>query len=447
MKRAASTNLVELGLFSMGVSYAIYSFIQYILTPICWWVTNDVAEIGVMNEVFAIFEGNQLNVFTLQSLGYSLVGIIAFFAGYLLFPERNVRKRTGIVRRRWDLRRAEVVFWGLLISGFSLKILKLMMGVSIAEVVEINIKHSYFSDPLFSFLLSFNWFHLLALIVINVAYQEAKNEQLSAQSRLKIIAYGYTFLFLAVTLTTGGKTATIFPVFGILIIKKYYSNNGINYPKVILALFALVVSIFAVKQLLAEYFEAEGYSTEFGLGFVLVYNLFNRLNMSHVMAAVIQKGQQAFPDGTLGQFLVNMSFYGSDKTNVFDGNDFGRAIGVAAANDFSTGVASTNMGEWFINFGVPGIILGMLLTGVLYKIIFHNCRQRFPFFVMLYSLMWPILIHGMESPVSVLYSASIKMIALCLLVHFAIVFRFSRPSIQKTLQLKARNNQRHELQT
>jgi len=430
MKKDFNKNWVELGIFSLGVSYALYAFIQYILTPICWWLTRNIFEISVLNDVLVIFEINELEVFTLQSLTYSLIGIISFFTGYYFFPTKKIRKETGIVTQKWDVRRAEKVFWCLLLSGFALKSLKIMMGVSIAEAVEMNIKHGYFTNPLISFYLSFNWFHLLALMVINVTYQEAKKEKLSAQRKLKILTYGYTLFFLVVTFTTGGKTATFFPLLGLLIIKQYYSKKKINFPKMILSISVLVVLVFVVKQLLAEYFQAEGYDTEYGLGFILVYILFNRLNLSHVMAGVIEKGQQAFPDGTLGQFWVDMSFYGSDKTNVFDGNEFGRAIGVATAGDYSTGVASTNMGELFINYGIFGIVLGMLLTGILYKIIFSNCQQRFPFFVMLYALMWPILIHGMESPVTVLYSVSIKMISLCLLVQFVIVFRFSRPPSQ-----------------
>lgn len=440
MKSNPNENLVELGIFSMGISYALYAFVQYIFTPICWWVTHYTIEIGLINEVFAIFEYNDLEVFTTRSLNYSLIGIAVFFIGFFLPSAKFFRKKTGIATRRWNERRAEVVFWGLLLSGFLLKTLKVMAGVSIAEVVEMNIKHGYFTNPLISFYFSFNWLQFLALTVINVTYQEAKKEKLSSQKRLKILTYGYTLFFLVVTFTTGGKSATLFPLLGLLIIKQYYSTKKVNFPKVILSISALVVLIFAVKQLLAEYFEAVGYSTgpEYGLGFVLAYNLFNRLNMSHVMAAVIEKGQQAYPGGTLEQFWVNMSFYGSDKTNVFDGNEFGRAIGVATANDFSTGVASTNMGELFINFGILGIVFGMFLTGILYKFLFVNCRQQFPFFVMLYAMMWPILIHGMESPITVLYATTIKMVSLCMLVHCAIVLSFSRQPARNSFTSKRR---------
>lgn len=423
MKKTPMAIRVELGIFSIGISYALYAFIQYILTPICWWVTHDIVEIEIINQVFEIYEYNGMKIFTLQSVFYSVIGIITFFSGYFFFPAKIFRKETGIIIRGWDVRRVEVIFWGLLLTGFAIKTLKILLGVSIEEVVEINIKHSYLLNPIVIFYLSLNWFHLLALIVINVTYQEAKKENLSSQKRLMILTYVYTIFYLTVSLTTGGKTATFFPLLGLLIIKKYYYTKSIHLLKTIILMSALVIFVFVVKQLLVIYFEAEGYDIESSLIFSLVYILFNRLNMSHVMVGVIEKGKQAFPDGTLGQFWVDMAFYGLGKQNVFDGNEFGRAIGVAMPHDYSTGVAVTNMGDLYINFGILGIIFGMFLTGILYKILFSNCQQRAPFFVMIFALMWPILIHGMESPVTVLYAVSIKMTTLCLLVHLAIVYK------------------------
>jgi hypothetical protein len=168
------------------------------------------------------------------------------------------------------------------------------------------------------------------------------------------------------------------------------------------------------------------YTENNGFLFNLFYILFYRVNMSSVIAVVLEEGRQAFPDGTLSQFWVEMALYGTEKINIFDGNEFGRAMGLITPENTTTGIASTNMGELFINYGFFGIVFGMFMTGLLYKLFFTNCQQRFPFFVMLYALMWPILIHGMESPISVLYSVSIKMIAMCLIVHLVIVFRFSR---------------------
>lgn len=432
MKNTHIDNLADLGLFALGTSYMLYFFLQYLFTPLCWWLAQNIEVFGWMNDVFALFDLQGLDVFTLQSIGYSLIGMIAFSMGYYCLPRNLIRIKIGPITRKWEAGRAEQIFWVLFLSGLALKTLKVIAGVSIVDMVDAHIKHSFISNPLIVFYLSFNWFNLIALMVINVAYQEANKEKHGATKRLKIIAYVYSIFYLAVSLTTGGKTATLFPLLGLLIIKQYYATTRISVPKVALLLMPLIVALFAVKLLIAEYVQAEGYDMgeDSSLRFALFYVFFHRVNMSQVMAAVIEKGQQAFPSGTFGQFWVDMSLYGSEKKNVFDGNEFGQAIGIASPGDTVTGFASTNMGELFINFDLFGIVFGMLITGILYKILFANCQQRFPLFVMLYALMWPILIHGMESPVTVLYATSIKMISLCLIVHFAIAYKFTHHAYQ-----------------
>jgi oligosaccharide repeat unit polymerase len=428
-------NLADFGLFSLGLSYLLYFFLQYFFAPLCWWLAQNIESLEWMNDVFVLFENQRLEVFTIQSLYYSLLGIVAFISGYYFLSAKLVRIKHGLILRKWNPIRAEKIFWLLFFSGFALKTIKVIAGVSIADTVSDHIKHGLISNPLISFYFSFNWFNLIALIVINVVYQEAKREKHFTENRLKLISYSYNIFYLLATFTTGGKTATLFPLIGLLIIKQYYSVTPISALKMLLPLSILMTIILIIKNLMSEYFDAEGYDPgeNSGVAFELFYVFFHRINMSQVISAVIEKGQLSYPDGTFGQFLVDMTLYGFEKKNVFDGNEFGQLVGIASPGDNVTGFASTNMGELFINFDLFGIVLGMLITGILYKIIFANCQQRSPMFVMLYALMWPILIHGMESPVSVLYATSIKMISLCLIVHIAIAFKLSRGSSQKII--------------
>lgn len=436
MNKTDIKNLADLGVFSLGVSYLLYFFLQYLFTPLCWWLAQHIESLGWMNDVLVLFELQGLEVFTIQSLYYSMLGIIAFNSGYYFFPAKLVRIKHGLIVRKWNFNRAEQIFWLLFLAGFSIKLVKLLSGIDIQS--SIFIERGLVSNPVVLFFLSLNWFHWIGLVVINVAYQEAKKEKHYAMKRLKISAYTAALFVIVASLAGGSKMATLAPVLGMLIIKQYYTSRHIPIIKyacyiILLVLFVLFMQYF-ISEMIVSTESLAREST--GFNFALFYILFHRLNMSQVVAAVLEKGQQAYPDGTLGQFWVDMTLYGFDKKNVFDGNEFGQAVGIAKPGDNVTGFASTNMGELFINFDLFGIVFGMLVTGILYKIIFSSCQQRSPIFVMLYALMWPILIHGMESPVTVLYSTSIKMISLCLIVHIAITYKFSRSSIQKNISSK-----------
>ncbi len=111
---------------------------------------------------------------------------------------------------------------------------------------------------------------------------------------------------------------------------------------------------------------------------------------------------------------------------------------------FLSYIASTNIGDLFINLDLFGIVCGLLITGILYKLIFSNNQQRSPIFVMLYVLMWIILILWIEGRVSDLYANSIEIIFLCLIVHIAITYQFSRGYIHKILPPKIWGMQQHE---
>lgn len=419
----------QLGIFSLGVSYALYSFMQYLFTPIMWLCAQYSPVLSWMKGIFVFYEMKNVEIFTQHSITYSVIGMAAFTTGYILLPEKVAKINSPILQRTWKLISAEWTFWALFLCGFALKFVRLQMGADISWVEN----YTLFSNHYIAFFLSLNWLHFIALAVINVAYQEGKAIGYTKINRLRVIVYLTNIFVLAVSLTTGGRWSTIFPLSILLIIRQFYSPLSIRK-----VLFYVVLSVTAVlvgKALLMTYLQGvdtvsdEGYSARFALFYILLH----RVNMSFVLNAVIEQGTGAFPEGTLGQFWVDMIPYGFARTNFFDGNDFGRALGLIAPNDFVTGVAVTNMGDFYINFGLTGIMVGMLAHGFLYKVFFSSCRNRRPLFVIMYALMWPILMHGMESPITVLYSNSIKMILLCVIIHFVISFKTSPRSLKSRL--------------
>ena len=231
----------SLGLFSLGTSYFLYSFMQYLLMPICWWLSQHIDSLAWMNDVFYYFESANLDPFSMKSFGYSLIGIAAFFVGYRYLPARKFRFKNKVLARKWEPERAEQVFWLFFLCGLALKALKVFAGVAIEDVVAENIKHSYFTNPLIVFYLSFNWFNLIALIVINVAYQEARKANHLIAKRLKITACIYSLFFILISLTTGGKSATFMPLFGLLIVRQYYSIVRVSLLKYVFFWFYLLV--------------------------------------------------------------------------------------------------------------------------------------------------------------------------------------------------------------
>jgi hypothetical protein len=187
-------------------------------------------------------------------------------------------------------------------------------------------------------------------------------------------------------------------------------------------LLIVVGAIFVIKQSVDYYNQGPDGIAEDGatVMYTLFFVLFYRVNMAHVLAGIVESGRQFYPDGTMAQFWVEMLPIGTAKVNVFDGNEFGRSMGIAAQEDFATGVAVTNMGDFYLNWAFAGIVLGMFLHGLLYKVLVNSCSGRRPTSIMVYGLLFPIILHGVESPISVLYATVLKMAAMCLFVDFMV---------------------------
>ena len=49
-------SLAHLGIFSLGLSYLLYLFLQYFFTPVCWWLTPNIESLGWMSDVHVLFE-------------------------------------------------------------------------------------------------------------------------------------------------------------------------------------------------------------------------------------------------------------------------------------------------------------------------------------------------------------------------------------------------------
>jgi hypothetical protein len=431
MKRHLKSSFPKLGIFSLGVSLSIYCFLQYLFTPIVWWFAQSIDALGWLNYVFVHFDFMGVEIFTSKSIIYSLLGLSAFTAGYLFLPKKITKIRNGILKRTWACGKAETMFWVLFIGGFALKLLKLLIGVDFSG----SVPGYLFNQPHIAFLLSLNWLHFLGISIINIAHLEAKSVGSASVARLRVTSHFANIFVIVVSLASGSVTSTALPIITLLVIRQFYMPIPVVRMILIFSSLGFVILVlkYITKNIIFE--NPSAFDEDRFILFGLFYMLFFRVNMSHVVNAVIESGQSEFSGGTLGQFWVDLLPYGMDRVNAFDGNVFGRMVGLLPPTDFVTGVAVTNMGDLYINFGLSGIVVGMFLTGILYKILSSSCcGQRGPLFVLIYSLMWPILVHGMESPITVLYANSLKMIVLCLFVHI-FVARNRRVCIQNRCTL------------
>lgn len=107
-------------------------------------------------------------------------------------------------------------------------------------------------------------------------------------------------------------------------------------------------------------------------------------------------------------------------------NEFGRVYGILGENDFETSVGPTMVGDLYINFGVIGIIFGMLFFGVLFRILFDyliKYSKASLSGVMIYSIVWIQIIKEFEGWIAPVYSGLVKLLVILLVIHFFLVVK------------------------
>jgi hypothetical protein len=80
------------------------------------------------------------------------------------------------------------------------------------------------------------------------------------------------------------------------------------------------------------------------------------------------------------------------------GNEFGRAYGILDPADRITSVAIGQVSDFYLNFGVIGLIAGMPILGGLYRLIndIFSARKADPLVAAIYAFcLWPF-VSGME---------------------------------------------------
>ena len=357
------------------------------------------------------------------------------------------------------------MFFGLLGAGFAIKFYHIFTGA--------HLRNMYISpnDPLFffKFFISLNTFHFMALALGFTCYYALLKE---GSSRAKIwcfLAWGtFSFEMLCGFLTGGGRFAILIPILLYLITKHYLYQRRLM--RIILVGFLTVFVLFPIKQVLRdipsalnqyfggqeeifpwlptflpkdvflalsqeEMFELERYQR---LQFnaknaweLTTDSVFGRISQGHVFGVIVERTTDYFYGRPLlyivNQIGVPNSFI-ETIAGIGTGTEFGRKYGLV--NESLTGVGPTTMGDWYLNFGLVGVVLGMLLYGILFKKICCSLIETIsPTGILMYSLFWIVLMHGLEQSISASLGKLLQTFLILLLVHFGLTFKW--PSMNK----------------
>ncbi len=383
----------------------VYLFVQLFITPL---LMSAFAHSALARTIESELYFPLATTFTSESVALSALAYVCFLCGGQV---RLPRLTSGIPEIDWRLPNVTRLFWAIFLAGFAFKLLRLISG---GDIQVSSARIGIFGDAA-TYFLSLNWFHMVAFPFLAIAYYENR-------SSVTRVARYYPWVLLAYLVNGAINGATSFVIFPLVmhlaVCQRYRPMGGLRIIGLGLVLVLLVYLKMYIKVLIID-----DPNNQISFFAPLTF-LINRISVSFVVAAITSDPNYSYGGGIIEQFLYELKVPGFDYA-IPDGNALGRFYSIISQDDLATGVAISLVGDLILHWGVIGASAGMFFIGVLYRQVasLTESKRRLPWIA--YAALWPIMLHGLESPVSVLIAAIIKMTALCVAYyHFGRLFLF-----------------------
>lgn len=384
--------------FSLMTVAQIYLFVQLFITPLLLSVfENSVLARIIERELYFPLATS----FSLESVAISMLVYVCFFCGGLV---RLPRLTYGVEEFDWHSPRIVRIFWVIFVIGYPLKLARAVID---GDIPSGSVYYSLFGDTAEFFML-LNWFHMVALPFLAIAYYEnsAREPRIARYYPLVLLCY------LCVGALNGSTFALIFPFAIHLAIRQRYRPVG-GFGLFVLAL--IVVGIIYLK-IFMKVIIIDDPDNQMSIFAPLAF-LVNRVSVSFVVFSIVDNPTFTYGYGMFEQFMYNFKVPGYEYA-VPDGNAFGRYYSIINSHDYATSMAVSVVGDLILHLGVFGASLGMFVVGVLYRGVSSLSTADSKLSWIIYAMLWPIMVHGLESPASVLSGTVVRMIFLCVACYF-----------------------------
>lgn len=421
-------------IFELGNSVIIYYFAIFYLVPIFAY--------------FDILENISRQDFFFKGFLNVTIGLFFLIFGYIagnFLPFKTPK----FLKREWDFKRAWWVFW--IIFGFSLTIkLIRVVGGGYSHLAQNPL---FLKSQYYSLMGNFDWVAYISLVIAFAIYFHLKKNSDDGYKKWRVAAWLTFSLEFIYAIPTCTRMLAIIPIVLYLIVRWYVYER--NYLKVagilifsilILFPFGTICRIPAYTNLSRTQFLKIAIDNKQDIpqnnsasqsilniaansGDYAISSFLWRINQSTIINGIIKNPQPFYYGKTFKELLFTFGpprFLWENKPASMNanGNNFGHEIGVLSDFDFKTSVGATLIGDWYLNFGLFGIIMGMFLMGVIFRAIYNYFIKNTELSlsgVMFYAVIWVQIIKGMEDWIAPVYVGILRSIIILLFIHFLLV--------------------------
>ncbi len=416
-------NFSGFDIFSLGNSAIAYYFVIFYLVPI-------LALFGISVK----FVPTSL-IIPYEALGYAAIGLIFFAIGYFnKLPVFIGRKLPNNFARKWNFTKVAWIFGFIFFFGLMVKAVRILGG----GYFHMEVSSFFIRSQFYNLIGTLDWLSYMALAMAFIAYFHLKRTGDSRYKVWRFAAWGSLLLEMLYAFPSCGRMAIITPLIIYLIVRWYVLER--NFWNILFVIGLIALFIFPIGNACRHPNAFAGYRTTpadggssaaslvLNSGKFATDSFLSRINQSVILSAIINHPQPLEYGKSFKEILLVFSpprsMWKNKPLSVnASGNDFGRRIGILGATDRITSIGPTMVGDWLINFGLAGVVFGMLLMGMLFRLIYEyliECTGISLSGVMVYSVFWIQIIKGMEDWIAPVYVGLIRMFVILLVVHFLI---------------------------
>lgn len=430
----AKTKIANFNLFELGNSVVLLNLLMFYLVPLSF--------------LLGFSSGFTLINYQVpwRALGYVAFGIAAFAVGYFNSLARHLAKKTpNVFIGDWNLKRTRIVFWVIFLTGTVSKIIRILAG---GYFVKNNLNPLFGQNVFYSLIGYLDWFYYIALAISLINYFRLKKIGDNNYRMWGWLAFSVLSLEIAYGVPSCCRITVVSPLLVYLLTKSYLSK--IRYREIALTFAVVAFILFPLGNFCRNPLTLKNYhivnppqdnqklinSRNINIsnaGNFLIDSFLSRINQSFVFSKILDAPPELLaPYGSsLSNFLLTLGpprFIWKNKplsTNSLS-NDFGHKLDILAPEDFTSSVGPTMIGDIFINFGIAGIIFGMLLIGMIFRFIYDyliRLTNVSSSGLMIYSVFWIQIILGMENEIAPVWAGLIKLFAMLFAIHFFLTYK------------------------
>ncbi len=363
----------------------------------------------------------------LRPLLYLLLGFAGLVLGYYAVPVWRSEKAAGFFRRTWDEGRTRMVF----AAGFGIGLLTKALRLWTGSYAHLGPESALQSGPFWSSVGFLDNFTYLALALASAKQARAETPK---EKTFWNWALGFSLGAELLYAVPSCSRLAIFTPLLVWFIASWYGGRRSLAGLGILA--ALIIIIFPFGNVCRTTSTWVYYNTHaatgayasagapaLGAAGFVSDSLFSRLNQEKVFDAIL-----AHPAPRLyGQFLRDIAvslgpprfIWKSKPAIAAGGNELGHRLGLLYPQDRTTSIGPTLPGDWYMNFGLGGLFLGMALMGMLWRFIYTHLITLTGMSLagtVFYALVWIQAIRGIEDSIAPVYAGLIKFTVIFLLL-------------------------------